>query len=292
MLARYEQKDMPHEAHSSVRLYRSLVNLPHWHMEHELIFVKKGRAEVMINNSHFTMEDGMAAVAEGGEVHYIRSEKGSEVAVMKISADYVKSIMGAKGLCQPVLEKTYGISRRFDEMLEELRGGREYGGIIADSIALRLIAEIFREEKVCAKSRSEKNTGEKYKELLRYISEEYAHITFDEAAEYMCLSRPYFSKYFHRISGMTFTKYLNIVRVSAAAEKISEGRLTMTEIAVKCGFGTIRSFNRVFKELTGCSPTELPSDFVYVRLNKADYADKKGFDPTLGETEVIQGTVG
>jgi len=30
----------------------------------------------------------------------------------------------------------------------------------------------------------------------------------------------------------------------------------VTEIALRCGFGSIRNFNRSFKELTGLSPQE------------------------------------
>lgn len=34
------------------------------------------------------------------------------------------------------------------------------------------------------------------------------------------------------------------------------------EAALAAGFGTIRSFNRVFKQLTGFTPRELPDNYV------------------------------
>ncbi len=82
---------------------------------------------------------------------------------------------------------------------------------------------------------------------------------------------------------MPFSRYLNTVRVSAASEMIAEGKISMTNIAIKCGFGTIRSFNRVFKELTGYSPSSLPSGYVFIRTGR----EENGFDPTLSCTEKV-----
>ncbi len=126
----------------------------------------------------------------------------------------------------------------------------------------------------------------KYKELIEMLSINYPHITFEEAAKYMSLNKSYFSRYFYRFSGMTFTQYLNILKVSAAIEKIQEKKLNMTEISVSCGFGTIRNFNRVFKELTGYNPKKLPNNFVFIY----NFKDTSGndFNPTLNCTEILE----
>ena len=110
-------------------------------------------------------------------------------------------------------------------------------------------------------------------------------MTFDEAAEFMCFSKPYFSKYFRKMSGMTFSEYLNIVRVSAAVKMLSRGNMAIGEAALAAGFGTIRSFNRVFKQLTGCTPRELPKEQIFIESGMS--AIEKGFDPTLGVTRVL-----
>lgn len=88
--------------------------------------------------------------------------------------------------------------------------------MICSGLASAVMAEIFRNEKAEALKSSSESTA--YKSLLSHISEHYADMTFNEAADFMCFSKPYFSKYFRRMSGMTFSEYLNIVRVSAAAK--------------------------------------------------------------------------
>ena len=45
------------------------------------------------------------------------------------------------------------------------------------------------------------------------------------------------------MSGMTFSEYLNIVRVSEAVKMLSKGNMSAGETAVAAGFGTIRSFH-------------------------------------------------
>ena len=86
------------------------------------------------------------------------------------------------------------------------------------------------------------------------------------------------------MSGMTFTKYLNIIRIEKAVTLLLESQLSVTEVAQNTGFGTIRSFNRVFKELTGYTPKSLPDDYKFIKIGTAESG---GFDPTLSEPAMI-----
>ena len=146
-------------------------------------------------------------------------------------------------------------------------------------------SRIFRDEAVEEKTARPDGSNPEFKILLDLIASHYADITFDEAAKFMHFSRPYFSKYFNQHIGMTFTRYLNLVKVSHAIQFLSEGHMTMAEISQACGFNTIRNFNRVFKAVTGYSPNTLPTE------EQGPYKFKEstdvGFDPTLSCTEII-----
>lgn len=280
MIANFESRAFTGAARVSVHKYRGLKNLPHWHMEHELIFAAKGCAEVMSGKTLYSLNEGSFIFVRSEEIHYISSSPHSEIWIMKADPLFTEQINGRRKLCCPFFEGDPLLKDRLDRIWHELRG-REYGHLIADSLALMIIAELYR---TCdTEPVTEERSGDKYKALIKDIAANYRDYSFDRAAEFMCLSRPYFSKYFHRMSGMTFTEYLNIVRVSAAAEMISKGGMTMTEIADRCGFGTIRSFNRVFRELTGHSPKAMPAGSIFLR----PVSGEEGFDPTLGCTTVI-----
>ena len=99
------------------------------------------------------------------------------------------------------------------------------------------------------------------------------------------MSEAYFSRFFKRISGMTFSMYLNHIRVNRAIDLINNTDLSMTEIAMTCGFETIRNFNRVFRQITGYAPRELPDGYVLnLRSNSGNASD---FDPTIKTSELI-----
>ena len=118
-----------------------------------------------------------------------------------------------------------------------------------------------------------------YKNLINKINDEFAFITFEDAVGYSGYSPAHFSKMFKKLSGMTFSEYLNIIKVEHAVMLMQNGsNATMTSISSKCGFDTVRNYNRVFKEVTGYSPRTLPPNFTLdtdLRISQ-----KTEFDPT------------
>lgn len=283
MIAKYEQSVLSGRSQVSVQRYEGLQNLPHWHIESEFIFAEKGSAEVMTDNNLYGLSEGYCVFIRSGAVHYIKAESYSVISVMKIDSQLISAEFGTLAPICPLLENKYDVSDTFEKIRQEISSGEKYYEIICSGLALALTAEIFRSEKT---SSAENSSGSgAYKKLLRLISERFADITFDEAAEIMCFSKPYFSKYFRRMSGMTFSEYLNIVRVSEAVKMLSKGGMSAGETAVAAGFGTIRSFNRVFKQYTGFTPRDLPDDFVFIGEDQGASSDS--FDPTLPVSKIL-----
>ena len=247
MLARYEQRKISEGTHVSVKKYCGLTNLPHWHTEHELIYISDGKAEVMLKNSVYELNGGMCAFAAGEEIHYIHAESGSVVVIMKILPELIGKITSGKELACPITADNYSVGERLEEIFTELMSGGMYSGIIADSIAVRLCAEIFRGESTVSSESSENgDSALRCKELFREINRRYSTVTFDEAAEAMGLSRPYFSKYFRRISGMTFTEYVNTLKIQYACKLLETTNYPAYRISSECGFTDPSYFNRVF----------------------------------------------
>ena len=76
------------------------------------------------------------------------------------------------------------------------------------------------------------------------------------------ISRDYFSRIFKNITGMNYSKWLNMIRLEKATELLSNKRMSLTEVAMLSGFQSIPSFNRVFHEDRGMSPGEYRTLFV------------------------------
>jgi len=88
-------------------------------------------------------------------------------------------------------------------------------------------------------------------------------LSLGQVAQAVHTSTFYFCKIFKRATGINFTDYLSRVRVEKAKNLLLNPNLRISEIAYEVGFQSLTHFNRVFKRVTGQSPTgyraELPN---------------------------------
>jgi AraC-like DNA-binding protein len=92
--------------------------------------------------------------------------------------------------------------------------------------------------------------------VFSYIEKNYSSdISLDEISAVANFSEYYFTRFFKEATGMTFGKYLNNFRVEKAALFLKNEDSSITEVVFKSGFGSIKTFNRVFRQIKGCSPS-------------------------------------
>ena len=93
--------------------------------------------------------------------------------------------------------------------------------------------------------------------LIDYISENFLEdISLETAAKTLGYEKHYLSRCFHQGMQMNFSRYVNMLRVDTATELLQNSDLSITEIAFSSGFQSVRTFNRVFLELTGKNPRD------------------------------------
>ena len=80
-------------------------------------------------------------------------------------------------------------------------------------------------------------------------------LRLEHVAKAMHVSTFYFCKLFKKATGLTFTDYLGRVRIEKAKTLLFNPHLRITEIAYVVGFQSLTHFNRVFRKLTGESPS-------------------------------------
>jgi AraC-like DNA-binding protein len=73
------------------------------------------------------------------------------------------------------------------------------------------------------------------------------------------ISTFHFCRTFKQATGLTFMAYLNHVRIEKAKILLANHDLRISEIAYDVGFQTLTHFNRTFRKLVGCSPTDYRS---------------------------------
>jgi len=89
-----------------------------------------------------------------------------------------------------------------------------------------------------------------------YIEEHQSEdLSLTEVARAVNASTFYFCKVFKKATGINFTDYVSRVRIEKAKNLALNPNLRISEIAFEVGFQSLTHFNRVFKKITGMSPT-------------------------------------
>lgn len=288
MLANFEKREYEGKERVWVGRYQNLHNLPHWHLEDELICVEEGETTISHNHQEYHLKKGEAIFLDSGEIHFIKSGEDCIVGISLFDSTIVQDISRKYRLASAKLEHSYPILQWFDKIKQEQDEKKPFYEQQVCADIMTLIIEIFRGETLEIKNGTHESSSiENFKNLLDEIEEKYSYITFSEAASFMGLSEPYFSKFFRKTSGMTFSRYLNIVRVEKAIQILNkdEQKRSTTEVTAECGFGTIRNFNRIFKDITGMTPRQLPSDYVLDIQPIRNIKD--AFNPTLQSSVLL-----
>ena len=96
----------------------------------------------------------------------------------------------------------------------------------------------------------------KINKVYDYVRENFTRvISLEEIADLVSMTEPAFCRYFKRLSGKTFTRFVNEYRLVHASKLLAEQPYSITEICYRSGFNNFSHFNKKFKEFTGKSPS-------------------------------------
>lgn len=99
---------------------------------------------------------------------------------------------------------------------------------------------------------------ERMHKVFDFVMKNYSdHIKLKTIADLASMSTPAFCRYFKKRTHKTFSQFIAEVRIGKACKMISENQdLSISEVSYANGFNTLSNFNRVFKELKNCTPSE------------------------------------
>ena len=94
-------------------------------------------------------------------------------------------------------------------------------------------------------------------EMLSFIEAHYREdISMQDAATALRYSDAYFCKRFKQCFKVNFSAYLNEYRVGKARQLVLDPRLSLKDVSTACGYADANYFTRVFKRITGKTPSE------------------------------------
>lgn len=260
--------------------YKDISYLAHWHKEIELTYVRSGSANFSVTDQSFCAKAGDLIICDSGDIHYSDSyQMDNCLDFLIFDTNLISSHYQNSHFLHPLVTReelqASGLFDMLEHLLilvdEELSNQRPYYKEIVTA-SLRQFWYLLKRQVPTSDTGMQSqnrrlNMLDDLQQLLSYMEEHYSdNISLEFAAQKMNFSESHFSKVFKKLTGINFVTYLNMIRVEKAADMLRGTDNRITDIAFNCGFNNVRTFNRVFKEMTGYTPTEfteLPDKGVY-----------------------------
>lgn len=149
------------------------------------------------------------------------------------------------------------IEELYEKMYQEYQS-KNYGYIeILRAYLVELLVKIFR---VCKNRETDSYSERKraiFDSVIRFMKSHYTQdIKLEELAAMAFLSRNYFCKTFKECTGMKVLEYIQKLRMEEACRLLREKDWKVIEIAENVGYKDLKFFTKMFKKVTGKTPSE------------------------------------
>ena len=255
-----------------------LTNNWHHHPEHELVYVKKGSGEIRVGNHLSYYEDGMM-IFIGPDIPHLPFLNDSLSDNYEIVVQMTTDFMGKDFLDKSEL---FHVKRLFQQSVHgilfhesaRLQAGDKLNQILHTSglkkltLLMEFLDELARNEAYDLINASGASLAVKPGDFNRinkvyaYIAEHYAEdVSLEKAANLAHMTLPAFCRHFKRMTGKTFTRFLNEYRITRSLNMLNKEDCPISQVAFACGYNSLSYFNRQFREITGHKPSDYKKVF-------------------------------
>jgi AraC-like DNA-binding protein len=264
---------------------------PHWHEPLEIIDIMRGSISLSVGGQFIKVSKGDIVVVNSGMVHsFFDASPEILISIFQFGLElFDQALIDLRDRVAQklVFDRKIFFSSTDDRNMYQKVGAllssirREYlnkddGFRLAIKSKIYDLALIFLRELPAKDPAPKEMVKHNYNRqiLERVFSFVYSNygksgVSLEQAAKAAALSKYYFTRFFREQTGQTFHSYLSQVRISRAEEYLTGSDLQVTEIAYLCGFASLKTFNRLFKVLTGVCPSAYRSGEkgrVYIRV--------------------------
>ena len=265
---------------SSIRIWYNEQNHnydKHWHNALEIIMPVENHYDVDASDQSYHLLPGEILIIPSGEMHALYAPETGKRFIFQFDVSGISQMKGYTSIqslmtsCLHITKlsfpQIYGdIYQILIQIRNEYFSSNEFRELAIYSHLINLFVSIGRNHIndmdlfPNTKSHKQQEYLQKFNDVLDYIDSHYTEeLTLDDIADFSGFSKYHFTRLFKQYTDSTFYDYLSFRRIKSAEELLAKPELSITEIALQSGFSSISTFNRIFKQKKGCTPSEYRS---------------------------------
>ena len=231
---------------------------PMFHPHCEILLVVKGEVHVTIDGYEHILRAGEISMVFPYIVHSYINAPEAEVYMLlfepKMLDIFESELLQKKPVC-PYLIGYAHLLPLFERICVLMAKDDTVKRKTAISYLSAIVGELLCTMPLCDVESTSENM---IKPILLYCSEHFADedISIRKIADELYISTGYVSKIFATKLKYGLREYINELRISKAKNLLSKTDLKIIDVMLECGFRNQSSFNRVFSEICGVSPSE------------------------------------
>lgn len=269
------------KANTTIRLYANddYEQYPsHWHAPLEIIMPLENHYRVTCCSNLFTLKEGDVLIISPGVIHSMEADVGKRLI---FQADFtllhgIKELEATLSIISPALlitaEEEPSVHERIQKLMLEISDEYFADAPLSEASIYSKLIEIFvligRSYSPNVKSfnsslHKQREYTERFMFVCDYIREHCnENLTLEKIADISGFSKFHFSRLFKQFTNVSYYKYLNKKRIEYAEKLLVDKELTITEIALQCGFSSLSAFIRMFKIIKECTPTQFKTMYM------------------------------
>ncbi len=227
---------------------------PHCHSHIEFVFVIKGNLDITIENKSLKVAQGFVSVIFPYEVHSYSGNEQCQIFILACPIEYFseyRQILIGKIFDPPYTK----ISKMHYSLIDEIIKDNFSDDLKKKALIYCTISAFLNN---CKIKPAETFEYEIYRKAVIYISTHYTEsITLKTTAYYIGVTPTHLSHVLNNGGKPGFLGIVNTLRAYHAKILLEQKKHSISEVALESGFGSIRSFNRIFKEHFNCNPKDI-----------------------------------
>lgn len=246
----------------------------HWHAYAELLLSLCDGNEVTVDFTDYRLKTNDLVFVYSGSLHSVRYITEESFLVIQfplelltVINDYKPVISALSGnplipynpLSAENSEIIFALSqiRIIDASAARFHEAASYSLLLKVFLLIGQLLSAAAGEKLSSNEKVNSKNTDIIAEACLYISENCTQpLTLEDTAHHIGLSKSHFSHLLKTYTNMTFVEFLTAERIKRAEAFFLDSNMHIVDVAFESGFSSLSSFNRSFRRLKGCSPTE------------------------------------